>query len=184
MFQLQTKDADDLAISVVAMTQAKHFDAGLPSHEGTSFKDWVGGLDEPGVRAKLFHIASDVEHEIELAEILAMTSSSVVAEPFPEGTFRFLVIMASDEGRINDEVGVAQRGRAVYRLFEPQVGAEFGGVAAGQLVHHLQPALVNVHKADSASPEVFGKAEVSDESEGELGATGADDCQPNCRGHG
>src|SRR5262249_54560936 len=76
------------------------------------------------------------------------------------------------------DVGVAQGPLALRRRLEPQVDAELGGVAPGEIEDPRQTLLVDVHEDDLAAAERLLQAAVAQQAEGEGRAASADHAQP------
>ena len=71
---------------------------------------------------------------------------------------------------VDHDVGVAQRGGALGRALEAQIGSQLAGVAPRQLLDHVQPLGVDIHKADLAARQPRRQAEVFHQPERELRA--------------
>ena len=69
---------------------------------------------------------------------------------------------------------------AVQGAGKGQVGAQVLGIALGQLVDHLVPLGVDVHKADVAARKPLGQAHVLDQSQGKDHAARADNGYLDC----
>src|SRR5439155_24254112 len=107
----------------------------------------------------------------------------VIAVPGGQVAYGPLMLVTLDGGGVDHEVGLVQGLLTIGCTCEAQVGAQFAGVARGQLMDHLQPLLVDVHEADLTAGQALGQAQIFDQSKRELRASGADDAYSDCGCH-
>ena len=104
------------------MAESYQLDPGLPRHQGTAFKDGIGRLDQPGIRADALNILGDREHQTILMKAIEI-KPTVIAMLGRDTTLIFLGIVAANKRGVNHEIGIAQGSLAIEGLLEAKVCA-------------------------------------------------------------
>src|SRR3712207_2674775 len=156
------------------VAEADHLDARLARHQRAALEDRVARLDQPGVGADSLDVTRHVEHQVEVVERAEVDPAVVVA--VPRGCLAHApgVVVPLGIGRVDHEVGVAERGLAVGRLLEAQVAPDLAHVAPRQRGDRVEALLVDVHEDDLAARQALPQAEVLHQPEREGRAPRAD----------
>jgi len=181
---VEAEDAADLVDAVMPVAEADDLGARLAGHQRAALVDRVARLDQPGVGADALDILRDAEHKCQLPAPADMDAAVVVAVFGGQLAHGALGVVAGDRSSVDHEVGIAQRDGALGRALEAKIRAELAGVAPRQLLDHVEPLGVDIHKADLAARQSWPQAQILDEPERELRAPGADHADFDCSWHG
>ncbi len=165
---VKADESRHLLDAIMSVAQAADLDTRLTPHKRRPFKDRVAGLKDPRTRANPLHIPRHIQHQLKIVvfrEAGARIEIAVLCRQFTATLHKVLVVR--DGGRVDDEIGVLQRLRAVQRALEPQTRPQILNVALSKAVDHVEPFLVDVHQRDRAVPEALCQAQVLDQTQGE-----------------
>ena len=180
---IEADQAGNVAVAVMPVAQPADFDARLAPHQGCAVKDGVAGLQNPGLRADVFHVSGHIQHQLQVVifgHACAAVKVAVAIDHLAPALHKVFVM--GDGGGVDHKIRLFQGFGPVQGAGKFEIRAQILGIAPGKLVHHIQALLINIHKVDRAALQPLCQAHIFNQAQGKNHAPRADNGNLHC-GH-